>query len=140
MTPRCSPSVTWNGRVWTSSRMARSAARATPTGSPRRSKGWIPRTRASPSTEPATRNPVPRVVGPIWRTRPVLVRDVRFLRANTERSIKATIPGPFTMSQQAQDDHYGDEEALAMALAAAVNAEVRDLFAAGADVVQLDEP
>jgi 5-methyltetrahydropteroyltriglutamate--homocysteine methyltransferase len=85
-------------------------------------------------------NPVPRVVGPIRRARPVLVRDVRFLRANTERRIKATIPGPFTMSQQAQDDHYRDEEALAMALAAAVNEEVRDLFAAGADVVQLDEP
>ena len=85
-------------------------------------------------------NPVPRVVGPIRRTRPVLVRDVEFLRANTDRAIKATIPGPFTMSQQAQDDHYGDEEALAMALAEAVNAELRDLFAAGADVVQLDEP
>jgi 5-methyltetrahydropteroyltriglutamate--homocysteine methyltransferase len=85
-------------------------------------------------------NPVPRVVGPIRRVRPVLVRDLEFLRANTERRVKATIPGPFTMAQQAQDDHYGDEEALAMALAAAVNEEVRDLFAAGADVVQLDEP
>src|SRR6185437_2502655 len=74
------------------------------------------------------------------RTRPVEVRDVQFLRANTERSIKATLPGPFTMSQQAQDDHYHDEEALAMALAEAVNEEVRDLFLAGADVVQLDEP
>jgi 5-methyltetrahydropteroyltriglutamate--homocysteine methyltransferase len=85
-------------------------------------------------------NPVPRVVGDIRRRRPVEVRDVRFLRANTDRPIKATLPGPFTMSQQAQDDHYKDEEALAMAFAAAVNAEVRDLFAAGADVVQLDEP
>ena len=85
-------------------------------------------------------NPVPRVVGPISRTRPVEVRDVEFLRANTTRAIKATLPGPFTMSQQAQDDYYHDEEALAMALAAAVNSEVRDLFAAGADVVQLDEP
>ncbi|HEY3194663.1 MAG TPA: cobalamin-independent methionine synthase II family protein [Candidatus Dormibacteraeota bacterium] len=85
-------------------------------------------------------NPVPRVVGPISRTRPVEVRDVEFLRANTARAIKATLPGPFTMSQQAQDDYYHDEEALAMALAAAVNSEVRDLFAAGADVVQLDEP
>ena len=85
-------------------------------------------------------NPVPRVVGPIRRTRPVEKRDVEFLRANTDRRIKATLPGPFTMSQQAQDDHYHDEEALAMALAAAVNEEVRDLFAAGADVVQLDEP
>ena len=85
-------------------------------------------------------NPVPRVVGPIRRIRPVEVRDVKFLRANTDRPIKATLPGPFTMSQQAQDDHYKDEEAFAMALAEAVNAEVRDLFAAGADVVQLDEP
>jgi 5-methyltetrahydropteroyltriglutamate--homocysteine methyltransferase len=85
-------------------------------------------------------NPVPRVVGPIRRTRPVEKRDVEFLRAGTDHPIKATLPGPFTMSQQAQDDHYGDEEALAMALAEAVNQEVRDLFAAGADVVQLDEP
>ena len=85
-------------------------------------------------------NPVPRVVGPLRRTRPVEVRDVQFLRANTDRMIKATLPGPFTMSQQAQDDHYHDDEAFAMALAEAVNAEVRDLFAAGADVVQLDEP
>ncbi len=85
-------------------------------------------------------NPVPRVVGDIRRLRPVEVRDVTFLRSNTDRPIKATLPGPFTMSQQAQDDYYMDEEALAMALAEAVNAEVRDLFAAGADVVQLDEP
>jgi 5-methyltetrahydropteroyltriglutamate--homocysteine methyltransferase len=85
-------------------------------------------------------NPVPRVVGPIRRTRAVEKRDVEFLRANTDRTIKATLPGPFTMSQQAQDDYYKDEEELAMALAAAVNEEVRDLFAAGADIVQLDEP
>ena len=85
-------------------------------------------------------SPVPRVVGPIRRARPVEVSDVEFLRANTDRVIKATLPGPFTMSQQAQDDHYHDEEALAMALAAAVNEEVRDLFAAGADIVQIDEP
>ena len=85
-------------------------------------------------------NPVPRVVGPIRRTRAVEVRDVEFLRANTDRAIKATLPGPFTMSQQAQDDYYHDDEALAMALAEAVNEEVRALFAAGADVVQLDEP
>ncbi|TME70176.1 MAG: 5-methyltetrahydropteroyltriglutamate--homocysteine methyltransferase [Chloroflexi bacterium] len=85
-------------------------------------------------------NPVPRVVAPLKRTRPVEKRDVDFLRAHTNRRIKATLPGPFTMSQQAQDDFYKDEEELAMALAAAVNEEVRDLFAAGADVVQLDEP
>src|SRR5438445_708170 len=85
-------------------------------------------------------NPVPRVVGPIRRTRPAEKRDVEFLRAHPDLPIKATLPGPFTMSQQAQDDHYHDEEELAMALAEAVNEEVRDLFAAGADVVQLDEP
>jgi 5-methyltetrahydropteroyltriglutamate--homocysteine methyltransferase len=83
---------------------------------------------------------VPRVVGPLRRSRAVEVRDVEFLRATTTRTIKATLPGPFTMSQQAQDDYYHDEEALAMALAEVVNDEVRDLFAAGADVVQLDEP
>jgi 5-methyltetrahydropteroyltriglutamate--homocysteine methyltransferase len=85
-------------------------------------------------------NPVPRVVGPILRPKPVQVRDVKFLRENTDRTIKVTVPGPFTMSQQAQDDYYGDPEALAMAYADAVNAEVKDLFAAGADIVQLDEP
>ena len=85
-------------------------------------------------------NPVPRVVGPVRRTRPVEVRDVEFLRANTDRPIKATLPGPFTMSQQAQDDYYKDEAELAMALAVAVNEEIRALFAAGADVVQIDEP
>jgi 5-methyltetrahydropteroyltriglutamate--homocysteine methyltransferase len=85
-------------------------------------------------------NPVPRVVGPVSRRHPVEVSDVRFLRANTDRTIKITVPGPFTMAQQAQDDHYGDPEALAMAYAEAVNAEARDLFAAGADIVQFDEP
>jgi len=85
-------------------------------------------------------NPVPRVVGPIRRRHPVQVRDVEFLRANTDRPIKITVPGPFTMSQQAQDDHYKDEVALAMDYAAAVNAEIKDLFAAGADIVQVDEP
>jgi len=84
--------------------------------------------------------PVPRVVGPIRRRHPVEVRDVKFLRANTDRMIKMTVPGPFTMAQQAQDDFYGDDEAMAMDYAAAVNAEIKDLFAAGADVVQVDEP
>jgi 5-methyltetrahydropteroyltriglutamate--homocysteine methyltransferase len=83
---------------------------------------------------------VPRVVGPIRRTRPVQVRDVEFLRANTTRRIKATIPGPFTMAQQAENEYYPDRESLAMAYAAAVNQEVKALFDAGADVVQLDEP
>lgn len=85
-------------------------------------------------------NPVPRIVGPIRRPRPVEVEDLRFLRAHTDRTIKMTVPGPFTMSQQAQNEHYPDAEAAAMDYAAAVNAEIRDLFAAGADIVQIDEP
>jgi 5-methyltetrahydropteroyltriglutamate--homocysteine methyltransferase len=85
-------------------------------------------------------NPVPRVVGRIRRRHPVEVRDVRFLRANTDRRIKITVPGPFTMAQQAQNDFYADEEAMALDYAEGVNAEIRDLFAAGADVVQVDEP
>jgi len=84
--------------------------------------------------------PVPRVVGPIRRKHAVEVRDLKVLRANTSRKIKATMPGPFTMGKQAQDDYYKDEEAVAMDYAAAVNAEIKDLFAAGADVVQIDEP
>jgi 5-methyltetrahydropteroyltriglutamate--homocysteine methyltransferase len=85
-------------------------------------------------------NAVPRVVGPIRRTRPVEVDDLRFLRANTDRPIKITLPGPFTMSQQAHNEAYPDDASLALDLAAAVNEEVRDLLAAGADVVQIDEP
>ena len=84
--------------------------------------------------------PVPRVAGPIRRTRPIELRDLQLLRANTGRAVKVTLPGPFTMSKQAQDDYYKDEEAVALAYAAAVNAEIKDLFAAGADVVQIDEP
>jgi 5-methyltetrahydropteroyltriglutamate--homocysteine methyltransferase len=84
--------------------------------------------------------PVPRVVEKIRRRHPVEVRDVKFLRANTDRAIKMTVPGPFTMAQQAQDDFYRDEEAMALDYAAAVNAEIKDLFAAGADIVQVDEP
>jgi 5-methyltetrahydropteroyltriglutamate--homocysteine methyltransferase len=83
---------------------------------------------------------VPRVVGPIRRRHPVEARDVAFLRAHTDRMIKMTVPGPFTMAQQAQDDFYNDERALAFDYAAAVNAEIKDLFAAGADIVQVDEP
>ncbi len=85
-------------------------------------------------------NPVPRVVGPIRRTRPVEVRDVEFLRSITEKRIKITVPGPFTMTQQAQNDHYANDRELALAYAEAVNEELRDLKAAGADVVQIDEP
>jgi 5-methyltetrahydropteroyltriglutamate--homocysteine methyltransferase len=85
-------------------------------------------------------NPVPRVVGPIRRAHPVEVRDLVFLRNNTTRQIKITVPGPFTVAQQAQNDYYPDDRELALALAAAINEEIKDLFAAGADVVQIDEP
>jgi 5-methyltetrahydropteroyltriglutamate--homocysteine methyltransferase len=85
-------------------------------------------------------NPVPRVVGKIRRRHPVEVDDLKFLRAHTDRKIKMTVPGPFTMSQQAQNDFYESEEEAAMDYAVAVNEEIRDLFAAGADVVQIDEP
>ncbi len=85
-------------------------------------------------------NPVPRVVGPIERPRAIGAADVTFLRAHTARPIKMTVPGPFTMSQQAQNDFYSDDESLAMAYADVCNAEIRDLFDAGADIVQVDEP
>jgi 5-methyltetrahydropteroyltriglutamate--homocysteine methyltransferase len=85
-------------------------------------------------------NPVPRVTGKIRRKHPVQVRDAQFLRANTVKPIKITVPGPFTMSQQAQNDFYTHKEELALDYAAAVNAEIKDLFAAGADIVQIDEP
>jgi 5-methyltetrahydropteroyltriglutamate--homocysteine methyltransferase len=85
-------------------------------------------------------NPVPRIVGKISRKHAVEVEDVKFLRAHTDRRIKMTVPGPFTMTQQAQNEFYDNEADLAIDYAAAVNAEVKSLFAAGADVVQLDEP
>src|SRR5919198_5385151 len=85
-------------------------------------------------------NAVPRVEGRIRRTRPVEVEDLKFLRARTDRTVKITLPGPFTMSQQAYNEFYDDEAELALDLAAAVNDEIRDLFAAGADIVQIDEP
>jgi 5-methyltetrahydropteroyltriglutamate--homocysteine methyltransferase len=85
-------------------------------------------------------NPVPRIVGPIRRRHAVEVEDLKFLRAHTNRMVKITVPGPFTMLQQAQNDFYKSEEEAAMDYAAAVNAEIQDLFAAGADVVQIDEP
>jgi 5-methyltetrahydropteroyltriglutamate--homocysteine methyltransferase len=85
-------------------------------------------------------NPVPRIVGRIRRRHAVEADDVRFLKAHTDRMVKITVPGPFTMAQQAQNDFYPTEEAAAMDYAEAVNAEIRDLFAAGADVVQIDEP
>jgi 5-methyltetrahydropteroyltriglutamate--homocysteine methyltransferase len=85
-------------------------------------------------------NPVPRVAGKIRRRKPVMVRDLEFLKANTNKPVKMTVPGPFTMSQQAQNDFYEREEDMAQDYAAAVNMEIKDLFAAGADVVQIDEP
>jgi 5-methyltetrahydropteroyltriglutamate--homocysteine methyltransferase len=84
--------------------------------------------------------PVPIISGPLQRREPIEARDARFLRMHTDKKIKVTLPGPFTMAQQAVNEHYPDEESLALAFAETVNEEVRDLFAAGADVVQLDEP
>lgn len=84
--------------------------------------------------------PVPRVIGKLERTRPVELRDLQFLKANSTHTAKITLPGPFTMSKQAVDEHYGDPETLAMEMARIVNEEARDLQAAGADVIQLDEP
>src|SRR5436190_871974 len=85
-------------------------------------------------------NPVPRIVGKIRRKHPVEIEDLKFLRAHTKKAVKMTVPGPFTMSQQAQNEFYRSEEEAAMDYAVAVNEEIRDLFAAGADVVQIDEP
>jgi 5-methyltetrahydropteroyltriglutamate--homocysteine methyltransferase len=85
-------------------------------------------------------NPVPRIVGKIRRRHAVEVGDLKFLRANTDRMVKITVPGPFTMLQQAQNDYYKSEEEAALDYADAVNAEIKDLFAAGADIVQIDEP
>jgi 5-methyltetrahydropteroyltriglutamate--homocysteine methyltransferase len=85
-------------------------------------------------------NLVPRIVGPVRRTRPVEVRDLEFLRRHTKRPVKITVPGPFTVTQQAQNEYYPDERSFALAVAAAINEEIKDLFAAGADVVQIDEP
>jgi len=94
----------------------------------------------APTRTPGRTQPVPRIAGPIRRKHAVETRDVQFLRANTDRPIKITVPGPFTMSMQAQDDYYKDELRLALDYAAAVNEEIKDLFAAGADIVQIDEP
>ena len=85
-------------------------------------------------------NPVPRIVGPIRRKHAVEVDDLKFLRAHTTRKVKMTVPGPFTMSQQAQNDYYPNLAEAALAYAEAVNSEIKDLFAAGADIVQIDEP
>ena len=137
---RCSPSAIRSAPASTSSPTARCAARATPTASP-------PRSTASTSTIRHRARPLrpsqPGAARSSARSRrrhPVEVRDVEFLRANTDRTIKMTVPGPFTMSQQAQNDFYKDEEEMALDYAEAVNDEINDLFAAGADIVQIDEP
>jgi len=96
-----------------------------------------PGTAASRTGRPSV---VPRITGPIRRTRPVEVRDLRVARRHADRPVKITLPGPFTMAVQAQNDYYPDLRAAALDYAAAVNAEVHDLFAAGADIVQIDEP
>ena len=96
----------------------------------------------SPATVPGRTGgsvTVPRIVGPIRRLRPVEVRDVEFLRRNTDRRIKITVPGPFTVTQQAQNDYYQDDKALALDVATAINEEIKSLQAAGADIVQIDE-
>jgi 5-methyltetrahydropteroyltriglutamate--homocysteine methyltransferase len=85
-------------------------------------------------------NPVPRIVGKIKRIKPIEVEDLLFLKAHTDRKVKITVPGPFTMLQQAQNDFYASEEDAAMDYAIALNEEIKDLFANGADVVQIDEP
>src|SRR6187401_2260884 len=84
--------------------------------------------------------PVPRVTGKVRRKHPVQLRDLQFLRAHTKKTVKMTVPGPFTMSKQAQNEFYKSDEAMALDYAAAVNEEIKDLFAAGADIVQIDEP
>ena len=84
--------------------------------------------------------PVPRITGKVRRKHPVQLRDMQFLRANTKKAVKMTVPGPFTMSKQAQNEFYKSDEAMALDYAAAVNEEIKDLFAAGADIVQIDEP
>jgi 5-methyltetrahydropteroyltriglutamate--homocysteine methyltransferase len=103
-------------------------------------EGLDPDTPAIIVSHSGRKTPVPRVIGKITRAGPVEVRDMEFLRRNTDRATKITLPGPFTMSQQAKNEYYADDEELAMAFADAVNAEARDLQEAGADVIQFDEP
>ena len=124
----------------TSSPTARCAARATPTASPRRSKASTSTIPAPRSTEQATRIRCRASPARSAASTPSKSRDLQFLKANTDRMVKITVPGPFTMSQQAQNDFYKDEGEMALDYAAAVNEEIKDLFAAGADIVQIDEP
>jgi 5-methyltetrahydropteroyltriglutamate--homocysteine methyltransferase len=137
--PRCSPSRHRKKLASISSRTAKSGGRATRTASPLRSRVDIdnPGVALDRSGHP---NPVPRIVGRIKRKHAVQVEDLKFLKRHTSRKVKITVPGPFTMSQQAENVFYADEAEAAMDYAVAVNAEIRDLFAAGADYVQIDEP
>ena len=138
--PRCWRSATRSAPASTSSATANKGAKAIPTASPprlRASTRKIPAPRINRSGQPI---PVPRVTGKISRKYPVSLRDLQFLRANTDRPVKMTVPGPFTMSKQAQNEFYASDEAMALDYAAAVNEEIKDLFAAGADIVQIDEP
>ena len=84
--------------------------------------------------------PVPRVIGKIRRTAPVERRDAEFLVRHATQATKITVPGPFTLAQQVQNEFYADEAELAMDYAVAVNEELRELKATGVDVVQIDEP
>ena len=139
-TPPGWPSTTRRTRAWTSSPTARSAGRATPTPSPPRWTAWTsttPARRWTAAGTPTRCRGSPGRSGAGSRSRSA---DVQYLRGQTDRTIKITVPGPFTMSQQAQNDYYPSAEAAALGYAEAVNAEVADLFAAGADIVQLDEP
>jgi 5-methyltetrahydropteroyltriglutamate--homocysteine methyltransferase len=137
--PRCSPARHRKKLASISSRTAKSGGRATRSASPLRSRVDIdnPGVALDRSGHP---NPVPRIVGRIKRKHAVQVEDLKFLKRHTSRKVKITVPGPFTMSQQAENVFYADEAEAAMDYAVAVNAEIRDLFAAGADYVQIDEP
>ena len=139
-TPRCWRSRRRRRPGSTSSPTARSGARATPTASPPRSKASTSTTRAPRSTAPGHPNPVPRIVGQIRRKHAVEVEDLKFLSATPRARSRSPCPGPFTMAQQAQNDFYPTTTRRAMDYAVAVNEEIRDLFAAGADIVQIDEP
>lgn len=83
---------------------------------------------------------VPRITGPVRRTAPLLAHDAEVLQTYATRRTKITLPGPLTIMDTSYDDYYGDRKALAFDLAAALNAEARDLATAGVDLIQIDEP
>ena len=135
-----SPSATWSGPASTSSPTAKCGARAIRNRFATALEGIDIEHPRFVVARSGAQTPVPRVVGKVRRAGAVEVRDMQFLRRNTERTAKITLPGPFTMSQQAKDEFYKNAEALAMNMAAAVNEKAHDLVRAGADVIQLDEP